>query len=206
MGRGTALREQSRAVPPPVAFVPVPVLHVIDPSPRPLTRRERAARAELVEIFVAVWGPLLFPAEPPPRPCPEDFDEVYARYGFDECETHYAAGAKTVRRWLHERGADRLRKARQAHLRAARAAERAKKLRVVKPVPPVLDDIAVDPEVLAAAAHFLRTSRNGGWFCAATGHGDWWLGSTRRSPAQIVEKAVSRGFDPANVPRTTATE
>jgi hypothetical protein len=138
------------------------------------------------------------PPAKPPRACPDDFDAAYIAFGYDECELIFRAAPMTVKRWLLERGAERLRKARAefvARERAARHALKAMKKRRKPPRAVVADGIAVPPALLAEAADFLRTMRNGGWFVAATGKGDWWLGTMYKTPAQIVEFAAARGFD-----------
>ncbi len=138
------------------------------------------------------------PPPKPPRACPPDFDVVYIAHGYDDCEVIFRAAPMTVKRWLLERGAERLRKARAefvARERAARHALKAMKKRKKPPRAVVADGIEVPAPLLSEAANFLRTMRNGGWFCAPTGKGDWWLGTMYKTPAQIVEFAAARGFD-----------
>lgn len=138
------------------------------------------------------------PPQKPPRACPDDFDAAYIAFGYDECEVIFRAAPMTVKRWLLERGSERLRKARAefvARERAARHALKAMKRAKKPPRAVVADGIAVPPDLLAEAANFLRTMRNGGWFVAPTGKGDWWLGAMYKTPAQIVEFAAARGFD-----------
>lgn len=138
------------------------------------------------------------PTAKPPRACPADFDATYIAFGYDECEVIFRAAPMTVKRWLLERGAERLRKARAefvARERAARHALKAMKKRKKPPRAVVADGITVPEAVLAESANFLRTMRNGGWFVALTGKGDWWLGTMYKTPAQIVEFAAARGFD-----------
>lgn len=142
--------------------------------------------------------PRAAPPPKPPRACPDDFDAAYIAFGYDECEVIFRAAPMTVKRWLLERGSERLRKARAdfvARERAARHALKAMKTRKKPPRAVVADGIVVPPALLAEAADFLRTMRNGGWFVAATGKGDWWLGAMYKTPAQIVEFAAARGFD-----------
>lgn len=143
-------------------------------------------------------APRAVPPAKPPRTCPDDFDAAYIAFGYDECEVIFRAAPMTVKRWLLERGSERLRKARAefvARERAARHALKAMKKRRKPPRAVVADGIVVPPDVLAEAANFLRTMRNGGWFVAPTGKGDWWLGTMYKTPAQIVEFAAARGFD-----------
>jgi hypothetical protein len=155
-----------------------------------------ASTAKLAPTPVAASMPR--PAAPPKplRACPDDFDATYVAYGYDECEMIFRAAPMTVRRWLLERGAGRLRKLRAEFVARQRAAKRAlKAMPKKKPTPVVRDGIAVPAAILAEAANFLRTMRNGGWFVAPTGRGDWWLGTMRKTPAQIVEFAAARGWD-----------
>lgn len=131
-----------------------------------------------------------------PRACPDDFDATYIAWGYDECEVIFRAAPMTVKRWLLERGAERLRKARAEFVARERAAKRALKAMPKKPPTPVVrDGIVVPPALLSEAANWLRTMRNGGWFVAPTGRGDWWLGTMHKTPAQIVEFAAARGWD-----------
>ena len=144
----------------------------------------------------AVGAPLPPPLPKTPRACPEDFDATYIAWGYDECEVIFRAAPMTVKRWLLERGAERLRKARAEFVARERAARRAlKAMPKKKPTPVVRDGIAVPPELVSEAANFLRTMRNGGWFVAPTGRGDWWLGTMHKTPAQIVQFAAARGWD-----------
>ena len=148
----------------------------------------------------AAVPPIVRQAPPPkaPRPCPDDFDAAYIAFGYDECEVIFRAAPMTVKRWLLERGSERLRKARAefvARERAARHALKAMKRASKPPRAVVADGITVPPDLLAEAANFLRTMKNGGWFVAPTGKGDWWLGAMYKTPAQIVEFAAARGFD-----------
>lgn len=155
-----------------------------------------ATAAKMIDPTAAApVGPM--PSVPKaPRPCPDDFDATYIAYGYDECEVIFRAAPMTVKRWLLERGAERLRKARAEFVARERAAKRAlKAMPKKKPTPVVRDGIAVPAEIMSEAANFLRTMRNGGWFVAPTGRGDWWLGTMHKTPAQIVEFAAARGWD-----------
>ena len=158
-----------------------------------------ATAAKMIDPTAAApSAPMPLASTPPkaPRPCPDDFDATYIAYGYDECEVIFRAAPMTVKRWLLERGAERLRKARAEFVARERAAKRAlKAMPKKKPTPVVRDGIAVPAEILSEAANFLRTMRNGGWFVAPTGRGDWWLGTMHKTPAQIVEFAAARGWD-----------
>lgn len=154
-----------------------------------------AAAATIIHTQTGGAMPPL-PVPKTPRACPEDFDATYIAWGYDECEAIFRAAPMTVKRWLIERGAERLRKARAEFVARERAARRALKAMPKKtPTLVVRDGIAVPPELVSEAANFLRTMRNGGWFVAPTGRGDWWLGTMHKTPAQIVEFAAARGWD-----------
>lgn len=142
-------------------------------------------------------GASALPTPRPLRPCPPDFDAAYIAYGYDECEAIFRAAPMTVKRWLLERGSERLRAARAEYVRQERRA-RAEARAGRKPPAVVRDGIDVPPPLVSEAANWLRTMRNGGWFCAPTGNGDWWLGTNRRTPAQIVEYATAKGFNLAD--------
>ena len=140
--------------------------------------------------------PIFRPAPPaprPPRPRPDDFAAAYIAFGYDECEVIFRASLPTIKRWIREAG-PALRAARAEYVRQERLAKR-KAGPPASAFAPAVDDVAVDAGVLSEAANWLRTMRNGGWFCAPTGQGDWWLGTNRRTPAQIVDFAARKGFD-----------
>lgn len=46
------------------------------------------------------------------------------------------------------------------------------------------------------AAQHLRISRNGGTIVSPAQNGDWWVGSRRRSAAELLKLAISKGFEP----------
>jgi hypothetical protein len=139
------------------------------------------------------------------RPCPPDFDEMYVLLGPKGLPEHYQAWNRTIRRWSEERGRDRLKELRNRHLakvneerrakrvksvayrrREAAAKRAAKTVRSAEPMPTA--------ETLRAAAHFLRHPRNGGFMVSPSGLGDWFLGSVRVTPQEIVRRAEARGF------------
>lgn len=142
---------------------------------------------------------------PPLRSCPDDFDVMFVEQGRDGCEAWYRASRKTVNRWMAERGANRLiddRAKYVAHQRANGAwitrSTRLVETRVIAQTPrlqAIRDRRKVNPTVARHAAQFLRTVRNGGWIISPTPEGDWWVGSKRLSAAQMLDLAVSKGFD-----------
>ena len=155
-----------------------------------------ASAAKMIDPPASAPSVPVPPAPKTLRPCPDDFDATYIAYGYDECEVIFRAAPMTVKRWLLERGAERLRKARAEFVARERAAKRAlKAMPKKKPTQVVRDGIAVPAEILSEAANWLRTMRNGGWFVAETGRGDWWLGTMHKTPAQIVAFAAARGWD-----------
>lgn len=141
---------------------------------------------------------------PTSLPCPSDFRETFVRIGRIACEEHYRVGRHTVNRWLEECGKDRLIAERSA-LVFQRDFDRRDRLtrqelaRALSHAFPVQDHRFVDPEVAAAAAHFLRAKRNGGWIVSRTLDGDWLVGLRRRSSADLLDMAIGKGFDPASV-------
>lgn len=151
---------------------------------RDLTRREN----DMLSVAMAYLGE----AHADRRPCPEDFDVIFTEQGRLECEAWYRASRITVNRWLIERGKRRLILARAAFVKHQRDAG-------LKPPPIPAQNIvvgpAVDLEVARLAADFLRTPRAGGWPISPTGQGDWWVGTTRKSAADMVAFAERKGFD-----------
>jgi hypothetical protein len=53
------------------------------------------------------------------------------------------------------------------------------------------------------AAQYLRERRNGGWIISPAGDGLWWVGSRRRTAAELVAMAEEKGFN-ASTLRVTA--
>lgn len=158
--------------------------------------------------MVTSSSPLAGPkGRPPPRKCPADFRVIFVEQGRLECEAWYRASRSTVNRWLEECGEKALIAARAAYVAHQRAAgewmTRSTKLvthrevRTVAKSQPVRDRRKVSDRVAREAARFLRTVRNGGFIVSPTGKGDWWVGSRRLSPAQMLELATRKGFDPS---------
>ncbi len=140
----------------------------------------------------------------PQRECPADFDVIFVEIGRLACETWYRASRITINRWLKERGAKRLVKQRAAFVAHKRAAGEwmTAQTRMITERPkeratsvPVRDRRRVHPAMANRAAQFLRIVRNGGWIVSPTGNGDWFVGSRRRSAAELVALAEARGFD-----------
>lgn len=131
--------------------------------------------------------------KPPPRKCPDDFDIIFVEIGRLDCETWYRASRITVNRWLDERGKERLILARAAFVQRQRVLAR-------PPMPedrsrPVKDRRRVNINLARRAAQYLRQMRNGGWIISPTPHGDWWVGSKRRTAGELLDMAIARGFD-----------
>lgn len=53
----------------------------------------------------------------------------------------------------------------------------------------------VDPRLVERAIAFLQSVRNGGWVISPCGCGNFIVGIKRRSPSEVVEMAVRKGFD-----------
>jgi hypothetical protein len=142
---------------------------------------------------------------PPLRPCPDDFDVIFVEQGRVGCESWYRARRSTINRWLEERGKKRLIDARAAFVAHQRAngrwltrSSRLVECRAPKPqraTGTIRDKRKVPVLVARHAAQFLRVNRNGGYIVSPTPTGDWWVGSRRLSPAQMLDLARGRGFD-----------
>jgi hypothetical protein len=132
---------------------------------------------------------------PPQRQCPADFDVIFVEIGRLDCESWYRARRTTINRWLEERGKLRLLKLRADFVRHQRLMARQPKPRM--PIQVATDSRHVLPEVAQMAAGFLRVIRNGGWMVSVTPQGDWFVGSIRRSAAEMVSIAEAKGFDVA---------
>lgn len=146
---------------------------------------------------------------PPLRKCPDDFDVIFVEQGRVGCEPWYRARRTTIDRWLEERGKDRLLAARAAYVAHQRAngqwitrSTRLVEIRATGQTPrlqAIRDRRKVNPTVARHAAQFLRITRNGRYIVSVAQNGDWWVGRRRLSAAQLLDFAVSRGFDPTSV-------
>lgn len=65
----------------------------------------------------------------PYRPVPDDFEQVYARMGWDGLDEHYRTNWRVIRRWIVLVGRDRLIRLRAEHVEAQRAERRTKRPR-----------------------------------------------------------------------------
>lgn len=144
---------------------------------------------------------------PPLRKCPDDFDVIFVEQGRLGCEAWYRARRDTITRWMVEKGKDRLIKARAAYVAHQRAngqwLTRSSKMvetRIVSRAPartqPTRDRRKVSPTVARHAAQWLRVIRNGGFIVSMAQNGDWRVGTKLLSAAQLLDLAVSKGFDP----------
>ena len=145
-----------------------------------------------------------------PRARPEDFEAVFVEIGRFECEAHFHARRSTVTLWMEQLGKQRLiddRKAYVAQRRAngqwiTRSTPLVKKHVGRKEVRTVLTDAApietnIDRALARLAAQHLRITRNGGFKVSPGMIGGWMVGLRRMTSAELVDLAVSRGFDPA---------
>lgn len=129
----------------------------------------------------------------PLRPPPADFVVVFVEQGRLDCEHWYRARRTTVTRWIHESGGRALIERRAAFVRHLREQGKAGK---AAPAPERVKqgrDVAIG--LVRAAAHFLRSVRNGGWAIVPLDNGEWIVGTHRRSPGELVDMAARRGFD-----------
>jgi hypothetical protein len=131
----------------------------------------------------------------PARPRPDDFEVVFIEQGRLECETWYRARRTTINRWLEESGKTQLIERRAAFVKHLRAQRREPKPITRQEARSRLADRRIHPGVVRRAAHFMRSIRNGGWVVAPMPNGDWLVGTRRRSPAELLDMAVRRGFD-----------
>jgi hypothetical protein len=133
---------------------------------------------------------------PPLRACPSDFDVVFVEVGRVDCETFYRAARITIDRWLLERGKERLIKERAAYVEHQRKLARERdRVKLEQRPRAIVDFRQVSLCVARAAAHFLRANRNGGWIISRRLEGDWIVGTMRKSSAQMLDMALSKGFD-----------
>lgn len=134
---------------------------------------------------------------PPLRPCPPDFDTIFVEIGRVDCETYYRAARITIDRWLLERGKDKLIELRAAFVEHQRAKIRKGKepKQAAAQLQPPPDAVKVSTCLAQLAANYLRKSRHGGWMITRTLEGNYRTGFTLRSPAQLLDLAISRGFD-----------
>ena len=138
------------------------------------------------------------------RPVPSDFEVTFVALGRDQCSVHYRCRKSVITAWLEASGKDALIARRAAYVQAMREQGRwitrndplVARYRQGKTVAAqIRDDRRVSPSLARRAAHFLRSVRNGGWIVSQAQNGDWWVGSRRRSPADLVDFAVGKGFD-----------
>lgn len=131
----------------------------------------------------------------PPRPRPNDFEVIFVEQGRLECEAWYRCRRTTVDRWLEEAGKARLIAKRAAFVKLQREQRKAPKPSHRTVTQTLRDNRRCSPALARKAAHFLRCVRNGGWVCTPAPDGQWLVGTRRRSPAEVVDMAVQRGFD-----------
>lgn len=142
---------------------------------------------------------------------PADLIERYLDLGHKGCADHFNVHHSTARRWLNEvltpelieqrmaivrqRQHDgltryRLMLRRQANYRSRQAMSRTEARRravcASEPKP--------DAETIRAAAHYLRTPMGGRHVVCPSGHGDWFVGSVRVTPQDLVRRAKAKGF------------
>ena len=135
---------------------------------------------------------------PPPRECPPDFDVVFVQIGRLDCEVFYRAARVTIDRWLEERGKEQLIRQRAAFVehQRARARDFAKCVAAAIPVAQSKRDRRKISLCLArAAAQHLRCVRNGGFVISRRLEGDWRIGTRICSAGELLDLAISRGFD-----------
>lgn len=131
---------------------------------------------------------------PPLRAAPDDFETVFVEIGRIDCETFYRAARITIDRWLEERGKARLIAQRADYVAFQRQISRTPKpLALI--VKPAKDRRKVSFCVARLAAHYLRGTKGGRWIVSPTGQGDWYLGTSRKTNSELLDCAISKGFD-----------
>lgn len=129
---------------------------------------------------------------------PEEFEQMFVRLGRVACETHFRASRRMIDSWLRQIGKSCLIDSRKEIVTRGRQKTRrlpSSQRRMVI----VEDSRPASPIIAAAAAHYLRVVRNGGWIVSRTQFGDWRVGMKRLSSHQVIEMAVSKGFQPGEV-------
>jgi hypothetical protein len=126
------------------------------------------------------------------RPVPADFEATFVALGREQCAEHYRCRKAVISDWLDLAGKAKLIEARAEYVRRQR--ERLPQPRSI--AAQIHDQRHVPPALARHAAQFLRCVRNGGWIVSLASNGDWWVGMRRRSPADLVDFAVAKGFDP----------
>lgn len=143
------------------------------------------------------------------RPKPDDFEVVFTERGRLECESYFRAGRNTITRWLKESGKARLLKLRRAYVKAHRDYEVQERHRrkaqakdqAEKEQRAHIEAEIIDPQVLALAARYLQMKQNGSWVVYELECGLWMIGTRRRTPGELLDKAKGKGFDVARAMR-----
>lgn len=145
---------------------------------------------------------------PPPRQCPDDFDVMFVEQGRDGCEAWYRARKTTITRWLIERGKEDLIARRAAYVKHLRSQGKwlTRSTRLVETRRPkarefretIRDRRKVSYTLARHAAQYLRIVRNGGIVVSQAPNGNWRVGTRQMSAAQMLDFAVSKGFDSAS--------
>lgn len=144
-----------------------------------------------------------------PRPVPPDFEAVFVEIGRFDCEERYHARRDTITNWMVQLGKQRLIDARKAYVANQRARglwpTRSTSLVEKRVSPREMGEILaeaypaepdIDPTLTRLAAQHLRIIRNGGFKISPTMSGGWIVGLRRMTATELLEIAVSRGFDP----------
>lgn len=122
------------------------------------------------------------------RPCPPNFAEVFIREGWRGVEVAFGARTSVNKRWIREAGGDELKARRLEYRRSQRKPDAP----TPAPMPPPVQPISI---VVRRAIDFLRSPAGGAWPITATGHGDFFFGSSRLTGGELVEKAARKGWE-----------
>lgn len=137
---------------------------------------------------------------------PDDFEVMFREHGFDGCEAHYRRHKTTIRWWLRRCGKRRLTKDRADFISYHRSrgewithsTKMVEHREVSAPSDePAQQAYAADKDYALAseAANFLRMSRYGGWRISPAAAGEWFVGTVRKTSADLLRMAERQGFD-----------
>lgn len=73
------------------------------------------------------------------RPAPGDFDEMFIVHGWSGVADHFRCHPRSVKRWLVQRGEERLVAARARYVEAARSMKRQAKVKSARTACPISD-------------------------------------------------------------------
>jgi hypothetical protein len=129
-----------------------------------------------------------------PKHPPEEFERMFVQLGRVACESHFKASRRQIDAWLRQIGKSHLIEARSGEVTGIRQTHRRRSSTLLRLVI-VQDSRPANPQLVRMAADYLRCVRNGGWIVSRSPFGDWRVGMRKLSAHQMIEFAVSKGFD-----------